>query len=181
MRQTFARGAPRYQLLVLLLFGLTYCVNILNWVMYVYYRKDEIGDAVTSAYLAFSIIGWVMFFFFASPFIYWPYICAGEMAPKARRNAACLGVTLCFLLHDFPMEWIEIYLVRYHGWGYVFSSISLFLVNMCFAIGFFTTWISYNWLISKRLQLYCSGTLLTTPPSGYMPPSSEYYMPSSRT
>ncbi|KAH9597785.1 hypothetical protein LSM04_008020 [Trypanosoma melophagium] len=174
MKRDFSRAAPRLQLVLLFFFVITYCVNILNWVFKVNSVRNDVGDAVVSAYLAFSIIGFLAFLFFSSPPIYWSYIYADEMSPKMRRNAISTGIIICFLLHDFAMEWIEVYLLWYYGWRSVISGISFFLVTVCFVISFFTTWIGYTWYLSKRLQLYYSGTSMVMPPSEFMPSSVNY-------
>ncbi|ORC89342.1 uncharacterized protein TM35_000121170 [Trypanosoma theileri] len=174
MRRVVSRAAPRLQLVLLFFFAITYCVNILNWIFKVYFVKTDVGDAVISAYLAFSIIGFVAFLFVASPLIYWSYIFADEMAPKTRRNAVSIGIIICFFLHDLPMEWIEVYLLWYYGWRSVISGISFFLVTLCFAVSFFNSWIAYTWFISKKLQLQFSSSSMVMPPSEFMPSSVNY-------
>ncbi|RNF01318.1 hypothetical protein TraAM80_07063 [Trypanosoma rangeli] len=154
MRRIVKRVTPDSHLLVLFLFAITYCVNILNWVFYLRYTDDKVDDALIAAHLAFSVIGCILFFLFASPLIYWSYVGASEMMPQTRRNTSCIAVSLCFFFHDLPVGWIELYLVWLHGWRSILSSVSLFIVWLCFAVGFFGSWIGYIWFLSRRLQFY---------------------------
>lgn len=111
------------------------------------------GDSGVYAYIAFACLGLVVFFLCCGPLIYWPYAYGSEMSPMARRNTFCLGVVISFFVHDFAMGWIEIWIVWRFGWSEIFQAISLFLTLFCFTIGFFTTWISYTWRMSKVLQI----------------------------
>lgn len=146
------RAAPRFELLLLFLFAITYVVNIVNLRFYVSLLRGEVESAVIDAYVLFSILGFIVFVLVASPLIYWPYIYASELSPRARQNAVCAGIALCFFLHDLPVSWIEIYLVSFHGWGSVLSGVSLFLACFCLVIGFFVTWLGYAWVLCGLLQ-----------------------------
>ncbi|RNF26917.1 uncharacterized protein Tco025E_00880 [Trypanosoma conorhini] len=172
MRRVVKRAAPNPHLLVLFLFAITYCVNVLNWVFYIQHLGNGVGDALIAAHVAFSVIGCVLFFLFSSPLIYWSYVRASEMAPQTRRNVSCVAVGTCFFFHDLPVGWIELYLVWFHGWRSVLSGVSLFLVWFCFAVGFFRTWIGYTWLLSRRLQFYYTAHQALTPSMRYMATAS---------
>ncbi|KAF8289872.1 hypothetical protein TcYC6_0010150 [Trypanosoma cruzi] len=171
MRRFLRSAGPPPQLLVLFLFSTTYCINILNWIFYIRYLRDEVEEGVIAAYIAFSVIGCILFFLLASPLIYWTYARASEIPQKNRRNVLCIGIGLCFFFHEFPLGWIEIYLVWYHGWRSILSSISLFIVWLCFTIGFFSTWLGYTWYLSKRLHFYYTARPDLMPVLRYMVPS----------
>ncbi|EPY26664.1 hypothetical protein AGDE_11154 [Angomonas deanei] len=75
------------------------------------------------------------------------------MSPKARRNMFSIAIVLMFVVHDFAKTWLGIYIAITVGFKNMLQTVCLFLSMICFAVGFFTTWISYTWKMSKMLQI----------------------------
>lgn len=140
-------------MMVLFLFILTDLINLICYILYISNDMDEFGAAGCNAYIAFTCIGIVFFCSVGGPLIYWPYVHGNEMSPVSRRNALCLGILISFVAHDFPMAWIELWIVTTFGWTEYLQGISLFLTLLCFIIGFLVTWLSYSWKLSKALQI----------------------------
>ncbi|KPI85141.1 hypothetical protein ABL78_5801 [Leptomonas seymouri] len=144
---------PRVHMIVLFLFLLTDLINLVCYILYISNDWNSFGVAGCNAYIAFTCIGIVVFSFVCAPLIYWPYVHGNEMSPVSRRNAMCLGILISFVVHDFPMAWIELWIVTTYGWTEYLQGISLFLTLLCFIIGFIVTWFSYSWKLSKVLQI----------------------------
>lgn len=149
----FLAARPRLNLLELFFVSITQLVNVLTWIFYVSSMRKSMSSAGVTAYIIFACVGLFVFFFICAPLIYWPYSHGNEMSPVARRNAFCLAVSIVFFVHHFPITWMEIWIVWRLGWTEVFQGISLILTVICFAVGFFTTWFSYAWKLSKVLQI----------------------------
>jgi hypothetical protein len=143
----------RVHLIILFLFVLTDLINLMCYILYISSDKHAFGAAGCNAYIAFTCIGIVVFIWVSAPLIYWPYVHGNEMSPVSRRNALCLGIFISFVVHDFPMAWIELWIVTTVGWTEYLQGISLFLTLLCFIIGFLVTWFSYSWKLSKALQI----------------------------
>lgn len=160
---------PRIHLIVLFLFGCTQLINLLSYIIYVQNQQKVFGKNGVAAFIVFTCCGILSFFVVSAPLIYWPYAHGNEMSPVARRNMFCLGVIISFLVHDFPMAWIQLWIVTSFGWRDILLSISLFLTLFCFGISFLVTWLSYSWRTSKILQIRFGDAA----PSQYGVPAAE--------
>ncbi|EPY32088.1 hypothetical protein STCU_02982 [Strigomonas culicis] len=159
VRKPLTGARPNMLTCIIILYGLNGIVNLVCFIIYIspWRNTGYMSNSFVNAYCVFFTVGLATTIFIGGPLIYWPYVYGSNMSPKARRNAACLGIVLNFIVHDFAMTYLEIYLVVVKGWTEIFLAISLFLTVLCFAIGFMTLWISYTWKLSKILQIRFGG------------------------
>lgn len=144
---------PRVHMVLLFLYVLTDLINLMCYILYISNSMKRFGAAGCNAYIAFTCLGIVVFCAVSAPLLYWPYVHGNEMSPVSRRNALCLAILISFVVHDFPMAWIELWIVTTYGWTEYLQGISLFLTLLCFIIGFLITWFGYSWKLSKALQI----------------------------
>ncbi|KAG5480094.1 hypothetical protein CUR178_06146 [Leishmania enriettii] len=144
---------PRAHLAILYLFMFTGLINLICYILYLYPSRKVYGVYGTNAYIIFACIGLAVFVLVSSPLIYWPYAHGSEMSPVSRQHALFLGIAISLLAHDFPMVWVELWVVTTFGWTEILQAISLFLTLLCFIISFLVTWIAYSWKLSKVLQI----------------------------
>lgn len=156
---------PRLLLIVLFLSGVTQLVNVLSWILHISNQDGTVDATAVRVYIIVAGVGFLVFISISGPLIYWPYAHGSEMSPQARRNAFCLGLIVSFLVHDFPVGWMEIWVVWQYGWLSVLQGMSLILTMLCFAIGFFTTWIAYTWKMSKFMQIRFGDAAPSLPPA----------------
>ena len=149
---------PPAHLILLFFFFIEYFVAIIHWWFFVNFEQALFGEDIVDVHLAFNIIGSVIFIFFASPFLFMPYYYRDQMEYKIRRNSTVFAVGLSWLFHDLPLWFIEFWIVWNFGWIHLIQGLSLILISLAFAVGFFSVWLGYAWKMSKFLQTQFSGS-----------------------
>jgi hypothetical protein len=158
MQGSSAMTLPPIQLALLFFFFIEYVVCVVNWWFFVEFETALFGSTVVDVHLAFNIIGCIAFYLIASPFLFMPYHFKDQMEYKVRRNSTVFALGISFLLHDMPIWFIEFWIVWNFGWIHVIQGVSIILVSIAFAIGFFAVWLGFAWKMSKFLQTHFSGS-----------------------
>ncbi len=157
---------PPVQLLLLFFYFFEYFIAIVHWWFFVEYESALFGSNVVDAHLAFNIIGSIIFFFLGSPFLFLPYYYKEQTEYKIRRNSTVFAVGLSWLFHDLPLWFIEFWIVWNFGWIHIIQGLSMILVSIAFAVGFFSVWLGFAWKMSKVLQTHFSGSAFTVAVAG---------------
>ncbi len=157
---------PPFHLLMLFLYFISYFVDIVHWWFFVEFEEALFGPMVVQAHLAFNIIGSIFFFIVASPFLFMPYFYKDQMEYKIRRNSTVFAIAISWLFHDMPLFFIEFWIIWNFGWIHVIQGVSMLLIGLSFAVGFFSVWLGYTWKVSKFLQTHFSGSAFTVAVAG---------------
>ena len=145
---------PRFSLVLIFQYFCEHFFCGLNWWWFVRYEEALFGSGMVNAHLVFVILGSVLDFLLASPFLFWPYRYGPQMPPRTRRNCIFFAMCMCFLFHDFPLWLLEFWFIWQYGWLHIIQGISIFTLTASTAIGFFAVWLGYAWKMSKALQIY---------------------------
>lgn len=138
--------------MLLFCFFVNHSLSILNWWWYLSRNKSTFGSGIVNTHISFAVIGTLIYFLCASPFMFWAYRHSNQMPPNLRRNAIFLCIWIGFLTHDFPTWLIEFWIGWQYGLHNVLQGISLVCLSVSAFIGFFGLWLGYAWKISGLLQ-----------------------------
>ena len=157
---------PPFHLALLFFYFVEYLIGIVHWWFFVEFESALFGTAVVNAHLAFNIIGSLLFFLVASPFIFMPYYYRDQTEYKVRRNSTVMAMGISWLFHDLPLWFIEFWIMWNFGWIHIIQGLSMILVSISFAVGFFSVWLGFAWKMSKLLQTHFGGSAFTVAVAG---------------
>jgi hypothetical protein len=160
------RAFPPFHLCMLFFYFIEYFIDVVHWWFFIEYEQSLFGSTVVQAHLAFNIVGCIIFFVVASPFLFMPYHYGKQMEYKIRRNSTVVAIAVSWLFHDMPLFFIEFWIIWNFGWIHVLQGLSMLLIGIAFAVGFFAVWLGYAWKVSKVLQTHFSGNAFTVAVAG---------------
>jgi hypothetical protein len=144
--------APKVPLVLLFMFFGVHFLNILNWWWFLKANDGTFGSDLVQAHISFCVIGSLIYFSGASPFLFWSYRHCNQMPPNLRRNAIFLCIWINFLLHDFPLWLMEFWVAWNFRFTNVLQGVSLVALSTSTTVGFFGLWLGYAWKVSGLLQ-----------------------------
>jgi len=130
----------------LVLTGVT-TANYVAWVRF----YTALDTRLVRAYLAFTIISQLMYWFIAGPYFF--YANKYPRGTKDRNNKVCIGLVTIFLFADVPMWILDVRIVFFYGWFHVLQGICFVLRTVSFVINANIVWFIYMWKLTKYLHL----------------------------
>lgn len=137
--------------------------SLINYVVWVRYNEDMLGINCVRSYLAFVIIGSIVYFSITGVFFLWSM--KYHENKKDERNKLIAGVVFVYFFSDFPIFIIEFYIAYYWGYHHTIQALSFMLTIVSWAFGSATVWFSYMWRMARCLQLRSGGPLYSIPAS----------------
>eukprot|EP01061_Rhynchopus_euleeides_P010600 TRINITY_DN20096_c0_g2_i1.p1 TRINITY_DN20096_c0_g2~~TRINITY_DN20096_c0_g2_i1.p1 ORF type:complete len:270 (+),score=58.75 TRINITY_DN20096_c0_g2_i1:144-953(+) len=147
--------------------GLTILMTLINYLVYM--RKDEASDAyggLTSAYIAFIIVGMIVYFSAAWTCWYWASKYSTDRVDRKRK--VIIGIVALFLFNDMPLWAMDYKAITTKGISHDATLTASFVFNtITFLIGGIVVWLTYAHKMSSFLNAYYSYTATQPVTSSY--------------
>ena len=174
---------PRFPLLLLQWFFIEVTVTIFNWRYFISHETALVSSATIQAHHAFSILGLIVFLFFVSVLLFWPYRFAIFMrgygtgtdkkfksntsvtvtegrnnagGHKQQRNLGLVAATVMFVTHLLPCWIIEAGIVWECGLLTVLQGVSFSFLTVSWGVAFLAVWVAYMWHLSSVMESHHS-------------------------
>ena len=154
--------APHFTLTLLFFYFAEGTICLWNWWWFIKAESNLFGSNLVNAHIGFNVMGALLFVFFSSPFLFWPYRYTNQMPPHSRRNSIAICMYTVYFLHDLPLWMMEFWVCWKYGWIHVLQGLSLVLLTFSAGYGTFAVWFTYTWKLSKFLQRYYGSAMLNT-------------------
>lgn len=128
--------------------------------------SSSLSQSIITCYLFFVSVGTFCYFFGSSFFLYLPYAHGSEMAPFSRFDYFCLGVGLNFLFHEFPLAFLQLWVLFELDITSALHMAVFFLTLLSAFISFLLSWFAYASKVGELLQNYFSLRMKTRMVSG---------------
>jgi hypothetical protein len=125
-----------------------FCVilTIVNYVAYFRFNEPLYGADFLRAYLAFTILGGIVYTFVSAVAWLWAAKYVSDNSDRVVKTA--IGVMAMFLFHDLPCFIMEWHAILCCGWRNGFQGFVFIVQILSFTFSFVFAWLSYCYLVA---------------------------------
>ncbi|RNF16006.1 uncharacterized protein Tco025E_05313 [Trypanosoma conorhini] len=150
LKSVLPPGTSLLPLLLIVLYVVALCFSWANYGAYFRLHLDLYGKGFVAAYLAFCIIGTLVYALVSS--VLW--LRGAVYASRSSREAQYIitGVSALFFSKDLPLFVLESTALTRHGWRDGFQGFC-FIVQLCFfLLPFIVTWLTGVWFATSFVE-----------------------------
>jgi hypothetical protein len=130
--------------------GISAALAMLNYSLWVRFQTGFLSEDLRNTYLAFCIIGLLVYGFIGGPMFFLGYKYSSTQ--KARDKKVRIGLVAMYFASTLPLFLIDLYIVWYYGVLYVLQGVVFVLELIAWSTGSFAVWFIYMWQVAKLVH-----------------------------
>jgi hypothetical protein len=140
-----------FPLVFLYWYGIATSLAMLNYALWVRFQAEKLSEDLRNAYLAFCVIGTIVYVFVGGPMFFLGY--KYSTTQKQRDKKIRIGLVAMYFASTLPLFLMDLFIVWDNGVLYVLQGIVFVLELISWSTGSFAVWFIYMWQVAKFVHI----------------------------